>query len=72
MAEPKQPLNVYVVNERTDAASGKVHKNWREVGVAWPNSDGKGFSLQIDPGISISGNNIVVRERKASDTTDPD
>jgi hypothetical protein len=58
----KKPLNVYVVTERE--YNGEVHKRWREVGVAFKHDDGESFSIQIEPGLSISGTNIVVRPRK--------
>jgi hypothetical protein len=72
MADNKQPLSVFVVSEREDKKTGEVHKRWREVGVAWPNADGKGFSVQIDPGIFIGGDNIAIRERKTSDSAGGD
>jgi len=34
---------------------------WTRVGAAWPNEDGRGFSVTITPGISISGK-IVLRK----------
>ena len=71
----KLPHNVYVVNEMTDRdgyiinddKTGEPRKRWREVGIAFPHADGKGFNITIDPGIQIGGNKIVVRERKPAD-----
>ena len=57
-----KPMSVYVVTEREN--NGETYKRWREVGVAWKHADGESFTVQIEPGISISGDNIVVRPRK--------
>ncbi len=64
----KKPLSVYVVTERE--SNGETYKRWREVGVAWKHSDGESFTVQIEPGISISGDNIVVKPRQENDSSD--
>ncbi len=58
-----QPLGVFVVDERTD------RKFWTRVGAAWPHDDGKGFNVEITPGISVSGR-LVIREKKQDDAQD--
>ena len=40
---PKRPSHaVYVVQGEGDAS------RWVKIGAAWPNQDGKGFSMQLD------------------------
>jgi hypothetical protein len=34
---------------------------WREIGAAWANRDGKGFSLKLDF-LPLNGADIVIRE----------
>lgn len=45
---------------------------WFEIGSAWPNSDGKGFSLQFRA-IALPGSDLVLREPlppKTEETTE--
>ena len=42
-----------------DDQNGKAF--WTRVGAVWPNRDGKGFAIDILPGLSISGR-VVMRE----------
>lgn len=46
-------LDALTVREFTDKATGEIRHDWNRIGVAFPNSDGKGFrvvltSLPID------------------------
>lgn len=59
-----QPLGVFVVDERN-----QDRKFWTRVGAAWPHEDGKGYNLEIIPGISVSGR-LVIREKKQDDAQD--
>ena len=42
-------------------SSGVTKTYWTKVGAAWPHRDGKGLTVTISPGISVSGR-IVLRE----------
>ena len=42
-------------------SSGVTKTYWTKVGAAWPHKDGKGLTVSISPGISVSGR-IVLRE----------
>ncbi len=45
-----------------DVTEGKRQKTfWTKVGAAWPHKDGKGLTVSVSPGISISGR-LVLRE----------
>ena len=39
---------------------------WHRVGSAWPSKDGKGFQIQLPPGLSVAGR-VVLREYTAED-----
>lgn len=49
----------FVVSE----GNGPDRAQWFKVGALWPQKNGKGFLLVIQPGISLSGK-IVITERK--------
>ena len=44
-----------------------VRGNWREIGAAWPHSDGDGFNLKLDF-LPLNGAEIVIRKPKANET----
>ncbi len=48
---------LYAVTKRSDSDKGF----WTRIGAAWPNSDGKGFNLQLDY-LPLNGADIVMRE----------
>ena len=57
---PRQPTHrLYIVN------GDDKHARWTEIGAAWANRDGQGFTLQLDA-IPTTGR-IVMREITASD-----
>ena len=47
---------IYAVRKITEAKSF-----WTEIGAAWANKDGKGFSLKLDY-LPLNGAEIVIRE----------
>jgi hypothetical protein len=49
------PFNVVVPNNWVDKATGEEQTSWTIVGVAWPTESGKGWTLKLRGGISISG-----------------
>ncbi len=56
----KRPSHyLYAVTKRGDTDKG----TWTRIGAAWPNSDGKGFSVRLDL-MPINGADIVMREPK--------
>lgn len=58
---PKQPTHrLYIVNGDDEYAY------WTEIGAAWPNRDGQGFTLQLNA-IPTRGR-VVMREIVASET----
>lgn len=67
MSEEKNrpPAAAYVVRNFEDK-QGNPGENWVKVGVAWMHGDGKGFNVDIAPGISVSGK-LVVRANKAKE-----
>ena len=42
---------------------------WREIGAAWVNGDGKGFSLKLDY-LPLNGAELVMREPKSDADTE--
>lgn len=54
--------NLVIPEERTDKQSGEVKTYWHRVGSAFPHEKGKGFSLVIPEGVSISGR-VLMLER---------
>ena len=54
--ETKRPTHrVYAVRKAGDTSY------WSEIGVAWPNKDGKGFNLKLNL-IPLGDADIVMRE----------
>ena len=41
---------------------GKNGNDWKRVGAAWPNKDGKGFNIKVEEGMFSL--NLVMREPK--------
>ena len=57
---PKLPTHrIYAVKK-----TGGDKSLWMQIGAAWANQDGKGFSIKLDL-IPINGSNIVMREASA-------
>ena len=69
MADNNKPYDVLSVEEWTDEATGEVKTRFRNVGVAFNNSNGDGQTLIIPSGINLSGKIITKqrRERSADD-----
>jgi hypothetical protein len=40
-------FDAFTVREYTDKQSGEVRHDWNKIGVAFPNSDGKGFRIVL-------------------------
>lgn len=38
---------------------GELRSGWTEVGVGFPNRDGKGMSVELRPGLSVSGRLVL-------------
>ena len=55
----KPSHRVYVTEDITEGKAVKTY--WTKVGAAWPHKDGKGLTITISPGISVSGR-VVLRE----------
>lgn len=70
MADNNKPYDVLSVEEWTDEGTGEVKTRFRNVGVAFDNSNGDGQTLIIPSGINLSGKIITKqrRERSADDT----
>lgn len=49
--------NVSVVTEYE--ANGEKKSKWTTVGVAFPHKDGKGFNVELIPGVAVSGKFVV-------------
>jgi len=47
---------IYAVRKTTGEKS-----YWAEIGAAWPNQDGKGFSIKLNL-LPVDGSEIVMRE----------
>ena len=60
----KARYEVLIANEYESAGQKKTR--WTKVGVGFPNQDGRGFNLMIEPGLSVSGN-LVVRLHEPKD-----
>lgn len=55
--QAKSRYEVLVANEYE--STGQKKTRWTKVGVGFPNQDGKGLNLVIEPGLSVSGNLVV-------------
>lgn len=56
----KRPTHyIYAVTKRSADDKGF----WTRIGAAWPNGDGKGFSITLDL-IPVNGASIAMREPK--------
>ena len=51
---------VYHVKDAVDSENGKQRGVWTRVGAAWPNKDGKGFSVVLDV-VPLDGR-LILRE----------
>jgi len=57
--------SAYIVEERT-----RQKPYWHRIGTAWGHDDGEGFTFQIPPGVTVSGE-IVFRMRKPEEAPQP-
>lgn len=58
--ETKRPTHrVYAVRK-----TGRDQSHWAEIGAAWPNGDGKGFTLRLHL-MPLGNDDIVMREISA-------
>jgi len=56
---------LYNVIDQADGMGEKTRGIWTRIGAAWPNSDGKGFSISLDIPLVISRDTrLVLRERE--------
>jgi CHC2-type zinc finger protein len=55
-AQPSHYL--WIVEERADNPDKPT---WHRVAAAWPQRDGKGLTIQLPPGVSVSGR-LILRE----------
>lgn len=56
--EKKQPSHLlYIVTPK----SGSNESNWLKVGAAWPNKEGKGFSLILEHPLSPDGHYAMMK-----------
>ncbi len=60
----KPSHRAYVVSKPKEGTDQKGF--WREVGVIFPHSRGKGFDLVVHEGISVSGRSVCTEPRAAS------
>lgn len=64
---PRPTLRAYVVEDRqSDTATDDAISFWTRVGSAWPHQDGKGWNVQLVPGVAVSGR-LVLREYTPED-----
>ena len=54
--------NLVIPDEYKDKKTGEIKTLWHRVGSAFPHESGKGFSLIIPEGVSISGK-VLMLER---------
>jgi hypothetical protein len=54
---------VYAVTKK----EGDSKSRWKEIGAAWPHSDGKGFNLKLDM-LPLNGAELVIRKPTAKTT----
>ncbi len=52
---------LYIVEDRGGEPGSEQNAFWHRVGAAWPQKDGKGLSIQLIPGVAVSGR-LVLRE----------
>lgn len=57
MAGERPSHKAYVVEDRGQGEDGF----WVRCGSVWPHKDGKGFNVQISPGLAVLGR-LVLRE----------
>jgi hypothetical protein len=64
----KPSHRAYVVSKPKEGSGQKGF--WREVGVIFPHSKGKGFDLVVHEGISVSGRIVCTEIKKDEDTNE--
>jgi hypothetical protein len=57
VTQNKKPTHRLYAVRKTDAENSR----WFEIGAAWPNKDGKGFSLKLNL-MPVGDGDIVLRE----------
>jgi len=64
MVAEKPPLRLYHVRDYKDA-DGNEKGKFTELGVCWPNKDGKGFRLEVEvPAMLLPDEKYLLREDK--------
>jgi hypothetical protein len=60
---PSKPSHyLWIVEQRTGAdAPADAKPTWHRIAAAWPQRDGKGLTIQLPPGVSVSGQ-LILRE----------
>ncbi len=64
----KPSHRAYVVSKPKEGSDQKGF--WREVGVIFPHSKGKGFDLVVHEGISVSGRVVCTEIKKDENTNE--
>lgn len=54
-----KPFNILVAEPYT-TKNGEEKTNWIRVGVAFPNTNGEGFTCQIPPGLALTGKFMIL------------
>ncbi len=62
-APAEKPHDAFVVETYVDKPTGEEKKRYHQIGTVWKHKSGEGQTLQIIPGVSVSGD-IVIFPRK--------
>ncbi len=66
--DPTGIVPVYVVEDRERENTKRSF--WHRMGTAYRHKDGKGYNIELIPGVSVSGR-IVLRESEPSEEATP-
>lgn len=61
----KPAFNAYVTQETE--TNGEQKTFWHRIGAVWPHKNKEGFTLQIIPGVSVSGKIVLLPPKENED-----
>jgi hypothetical protein len=68
MTSNKPSHYLWIVEDRK-GGDGDEKASWHRIAAAWPQRDGKGLTIQLPPGVSVSGR-LILREYEEQKSND--
>jgi hypothetical protein len=59
-----------VVDGAPQDGGNRVKAQWHRIGTAFPHEDGKGYNVELPPGVTVQGR-IVIRQEEPRETNRP-